>query len=230
MSISHLRKCCARSINSSDLLIEDVLRDSTPNDPQVRDHFGFDRCRNRHEESLLLGLYQGLIKMLEVSYKELDEWQEQGRLVDEITAHFEAIPYGNRGEYYPWFLKNKDHIFPPHGSVPPSLKDSPVDVLEVLEKYRGCLPSEDQKANLTQLKPATKNICFFFFALLMERWTPIPNTPLSADLWYELGFVTCQGPYEEMRLAAMYLHLLDVNRPMRLNYTSKATRSNCSFD
>lgn len=209
MSIHHLRKCCARSITSADILLEDAYRDLLPEDPQVRTDFGFDRCLTKSEEHLLFGVYQGLVKVLEVDSVSLHKWREEGILLDEITKSFGRVPEGRRGGYYPWFVKNTSRLFPSSGTAQPVHGIQEHDVLLMLEKYRDRLADEDQNASVAELEPHAKKSCFLFFVFLMEGMHPNPTVAPSAQMWYEFGFATCRDEHDESNLARMYLSLLD---------------------
>ena len=55
--------------------------------------------------SNLLGLYQGLIKYLEVKPKTIHRWRVKGRLIEEIKVTYEKLPLGSDRGYYPWFYR-----------------------------------------------------------------------------------------------------------------------------
>lgn len=237
MSIHHLRKCCARPITSADILLEDAHQDKLPTDPQARADFGFDRCQNKNEEILLFGLYQGLVKVLEVRSVTLHRWRERDMLVDEITEKFQSVPEGRRGGYYPWFATNKERIFPPAGTEHPVHGIQGQNLLLMLEKCRDRLQGEDQHCNLTKLAPPAKNFCFLFFALLMQNIRPNPTIEPTAYLWYEFGFATCQDEHDESSLAGLYLSLLDPGGSKRRYYElfgenipTQTTYPACTFD
>lgn len=109
MSFYHLTMCSARSITTADILWRDVLRDQIPQDSETREHFGFTRCRYWGDEGHLLGLYQGLIRVLGIGAIQLNEWREKGILVSKIIEAFSELAEYNRGAYFSWFLQNQ-HI------------------------------------------------------------------------------------------------------------------------
>lgn len=238
MSIDHLRRCCARPITSADTLIEDTYHDSVPDDPEVRVDFGFDRCQTKNDECLLLGVYQGLVKVFEVDSVSLQKWTEDGILLDEITKRFQSVPEGRRGAYYPWLAENKDRIFPSAGTAHPVHGVQKHDLVAMLEKYRDRLPAEYQNACLTELKPPCRKICYLFFVLLMEGTHPNPKVEPFAHMWYEFGFATCRDEWCESRLAGMYLSLLDPGGAKRRHHemfgesipTTQQEHPACTFD
>lgn len=109
MSFDHLTLCSARSITSADKLWHYAVRDRIPQDLETREHFGFTRCCGWRDESHLLGLYQGLIRVLGIQAIQLDEWRERDILVSKIIKAFSEIAENDRGTYFSWFLRNQ-HI------------------------------------------------------------------------------------------------------------------------
>ncbi|PKK41903.1 hypothetical protein CI102_14284 [Trichoderma harzianum] len=77
MSFNHLTLCSARSITTADKLWHYAVGDRIPQDSETREHFGFTRCRGWRDESQLLGLYQGLIRVLGIQAIQLNEWRER---------------------------------------------------------------------------------------------------------------------------------------------------------
>lgn len=55
----HLAKCCNREMTTADQLMYFVYEDLLPRHAyiDVRDDFGFNRCRTQNQESFLMGLY-----------------------------------------------------------------------------------------------------------------------------------------------------------------------------
>ncbi|KAL6690435.1 hypothetical protein J3F84DRAFT_389333 [Trichoderma pleuroticola] len=116
MSLHHLTLCPARSITTADKLWLDAVRDEIPRDPETREHFGLTRCRNWREESQLLGVYQGLVRVLGIQAIQLNEWREKEMLVSKIIETFSELPEDHRGAYFSWFLQNQ-HVL--DNSTPP---------------------------------------------------------------------------------------------------------------
>ena len=81
-----------------------------PSDPAVLEDYGFNRC-SFPEKTELLGLYQGLAIMgqwMAPTALELHKERLRGNLVGAIITTFEKIKDKDaRGEYFPWFLKNR---------------------------------------------------------------------------------------------------------------------------
>jgi hypothetical protein len=64
---------------TAETLLRDRYADKFPEDPQVREDFGFTRCRNGMEESHLFGMYQGIFKALEVTATEMHKMATEER-------------------------------------------------------------------------------------------------------------------------------------------------------
>ena len=75
------------------------MGDECPTDPQVVVDFGYANLTARDDWSKLSGLYVGLLKILNVSTRDLHEWQ--------IHAYEYNLPENSREEYFPWFLRNQ---------------------------------------------------------------------------------------------------------------------------
>lgn len=70
MGVHHRLTCSSGEITSADRLELDCYWDLIPDDPQVRQDYGFDRC-SRSDQSSLGGLYQGLFTVLNVKASEM---------------------------------------------------------------------------------------------------------------------------------------------------------------
>ncbi|KAJ3550576.1 hypothetical protein NMY22_g380 [Coprinellus aureogranulatus] len=109
----HIFECDTRKpIKSYNHLARDVILDEIPSNPQTREDFGFNRADLSPESGMdgsqrLFGLYVGLIKILGVSAKTVDQWRRNGTLLEEIKKKYEPIPEDFRGLYYPWLLRNQ---------------------------------------------------------------------------------------------------------------------------
>jgi len=77
-----------------------------PSHPQTREDYGFNRVPEE-EEGNLVGLYTGLLKYMCISPDEFHQWQKKGIFGTKIKEKYEELPKGNRGLYYPWFLRNE---------------------------------------------------------------------------------------------------------------------------
>jgi hypothetical protein len=236
MSFNHLTKCSARSITTSDILLDDVIRDTIPADPQTREDFGFDRCRNKREESHLLGLYIGFLRRVPDSAKnaaKLNEWQQKGLLIEKIINKFSTLPENSRGAYFPWFLRNQ-HILDNSMS---QLQSNPRHdaLLQISDAARTYLEPEDRNKEIKDLMPPEKKYCFLFYAMVLDSGTPHPSW-LEVDFWYDFGFAVCTDEYHERSLGALYNKLLGGNKIARDYDESLGIESNtipsspvCSF-
>ncbi|KAK3375576.1 hypothetical protein B0T24DRAFT_616552 [Lasiosphaeria ovina] len=210
MSMYHLAKCSARSLTTADILCRDAIADEMPSDPQTRDDFGFSRCRTRHEESHLLGMYRGMVALSDdVHANEVHEWRVKGILADKIDEFYLKIPERHRGSYYPWFARNK-HLLDP--AVPPidtAGKDNPL--LRAIELAKPYLDAADRDKDFRELEPPAKRYCFVFFAMALESSRPNPGWE-ELDMWYDFGFATCADEYDEGGLGSLYNRLLGGNK------------------
>lgn len=215
---SHRFSCNRRPITTADLLEEDCYRDLLPEDPQVREDYGFQRCRNRSEETNLFGLYVGIIKYHDISSEELHRWRTEGILVDKIVEVFSKIPEGSRGGYYPWFLRNR-HILEGEQEVIHDEDDVDKYIQERYAEARAYLDLSDQTKAVEDLNPFAKQYCFFFFSILLDCKHPPPQMA-HLDLWYDFGFVVCSGVHGESALSNCYQWLLLANKPARDHFRS----------
>ena len=215
---SHIFSCNRRPITTADLLEKDCYRDLLPEDPQVREDYGFQRCRNRSEETNLFGLYVGIIKYHNISSEELHRWRTEGILVDKIVEVFSKIPEGSRGGYYPWFLRNR-HILEGEQEVIHDEDDVDKYIQERYAEARAYLDPADQTKAVEDLTPFAKQYCFFFFSLLLDCKYPPPQMA-HLDLWYDFGFVVCSEVHGESELSNCYQWLLLANKPARDHFRS----------
>jgi hypothetical protein len=104
----HIFECSPKKpINTAYYLARAIYADFLPDDPQTLEDYGFNRASTADNRTMLLGLYQGLIKYNEVEPKVMHRWRVKGILVEEIKAAYEKMPEQARGSYYPWFLRNQ---------------------------------------------------------------------------------------------------------------------------
>lgn len=233
---SHLRKCCRSELTTADELLLDVLDNEIPKDEQVRADYGFSRCQDVNEESHLLGVYIGILKigdLEEVRPSHLDEWRKRGELTWRIVEYFSQFPPGAQGSYYPWFRKNMHRLF--DKLTPPRTPEEELDRL--LNDARAYLSFEDRTKDPRKLQPPEKAECFLFFALALAGMSPPP----SHDSWYKFGFsVYFDDPSQqhERGLGGMYVALiagdkLKIERDRSLGEPHRRTgpgRATCSFE
>ncbi|KAJ7191557.1 hypothetical protein GGX14DRAFT_481300 [Mycena pura] len=110
----HARRCAnpVRPLTTADTLTTAVYADMFPDDPQTLEDYFFTRARTAHDKTHLLGLYIGVVKILDVDPSRLHEWRLSGKLAENIKALYETVPPVARGGYHAWFLKNLN-IFEP---------------------------------------------------------------------------------------------------------------------
>lgn len=219
-SHSHIFSCNRRPITSADILAEDCLMGRLPEDPQVREDYGFERCRNRSEETNLFGLYIGVIRYNGTSREEVHRWFTDGVLAEKIIEQFSEIPERARGGYYKWFLRHR-YVLPGGGNNdPPPPRDEPDEnnihnyIQELYNKAREYLDPSDRDKDIGDLRPFAKQYCFEFLAILLDNQYP-PPVMKYLDLWFDFGFVVCSPPgdlHQENGLSNMYQRLLFGNK------------------
>ncbi|KAF6792634.1 hypothetical protein CMUS01_16149 [Colletotrichum musicola] len=214
MPLSHLLKCNMRQVTSADYLDADVRVDELPTDPQARQDYLFDRCRNKNEESQLFGVFLGLLKYhpKHVTREELHQWRSNPDgnpyLVAKIVEKFEELPSKSRGGYFPWFLGHRTRFELPdgHGSIPRA--PSPMTQRRNREaKARKYLAPEDQHGDIEDLSPFAKMHCFVFYSMAVEHLYPPPFNSEHCQ-WFDFGFVVTHDEHEERTLGSMYVTML----------------------
>ncbi|KAF2806940.1 uncharacterized protein BDZ99DRAFT_573630 [Mytilinidion resinicola] len=168
----HLFTCARRPLTSADFLWRFLVRDELPTDAdtEVFEDFGFSHLPSFADRSKLLGLYQGLYLLGEVTAEDLHKWRTEGTLIANIKAFYYRIPEASRGGYFPWFLKHT-HIL-----------ESPISGKEAAESMittffdQACtyLDPEDQGKKPQELKPDAKAACYIMLAEVLHMGHPNP--------------------------------------------------------
>ncbi|KAF9002429.1 hypothetical protein BDQ17DRAFT_1356845 [Cyathus striatus] len=194
---SHIFDCNPRCpINTAHHLAHAARHHIRPEDQQTLDDFGFSKAFTSHNMSMLMGLYIGLICVIEIPSKSLHKWRIEGRLIPEIKAAYSKIPVNNRGEYYAWFLKNQwilDNSIPAPG-------DPMLDMFRRGWEYAGgegaVNSAEEGKSAIDTGHLNDAHASSFLH----------PN-PIQPE-WINFGFCTCKQLEEEVRLGGCYRMLL----------------------
>lgn len=200
MSGSHLFTCSKRPLTSADYLWKSLAEDLMPQEEDVLEDFGFNNVLFGRDETYLLGVYRGLYLSGNFSAEDIHEWRVGGILVKKIKEFYYSIPEGNRGQYFPWFLKN------PHVLERPMTKDEAQQrlIATFYDKARPYLDIEDRNKTARDLKPEAKGLCYHLLAGVLLQAMPNP----VEQNWYSFAFVTCRGQGEESRLVNLYQLLL----------------------
>ncbi|KAI1501064.1 hypothetical protein F5X99DRAFT_383772 [Biscogniauxia marginata] len=246
MGVHHLFKCNSRPITTADYLYENCIADDYPDDPDVLEDFGFNRCKTHYEKTNLLGVYIGLFKFLDVQPDEVDVWRRENSLLKNITRLYEEIPEVARGGYFPWLLRNP-HVLSQDKPTGTGEIFGTASLEVIIEAARPYLNDEDRKKAVEQLEPSPKRYCFFFFAMALDCSHPPPIGD-GHDFWYNFGFPACivgsmfdLSPadirHAEGRLGAFYSRLFCGHKPERdrasdlgIPYEGPPDPPTCSFD
>ncbi|KAK2758342.1 hypothetical protein FQN54_004190 [Arachnomyces sp. PD_36] len=206
----HLWQCSGgRPLTSADYLIRDFVEDKLPTDPQVQIDFWFNRLPSAVDQSNLLGLFQGLLRIREeeedgevdnLVAETLHKWQVEGTLVENIVQAFHTWPEEHRGGYFPWFSRNRA-IF--ERSETPE-ESSQNGIASVEARGRALLDPEDRNKSFAEFRPQVKVICYRFCVLVLHHVHPPP----SEEEWLAFGFCVCADKLEEKKLGGVYIELL----------------------
>ncbi|KZT05622.1 uncharacterized protein LAESUDRAFT_223155 [Laetiporus sulphureus 93-53] len=203
----------SRSLATAHKLGRAVYDNEVPEDVQTRVDYGFSRALVPANESMLIGLYTGLIKMLGISAKTIHEWRLNGILIQKIRATFEQLPLGHRGGYYPWFLENQ-------WILDPTLSRRSVEEEIWLHAKRYAnLPANLPKADMLRIVskwPKNKRYCYQMSAMVISGFRPKP----SQDLWILFGLCACPDEWSEKWLGMTYRMLSLIARPESIMHCS----------
>jgi hypothetical protein len=183
-------------------LYQDCMDDRMPDDPDVLENFGFQNLPSYHDRTKLLGLYQGLVRYLEVTAEELNLWQQEKSLITNITrVHSETSSFGE-GIYFPWFLQNT-HILEDQRD-PNNIKA----YMHFIEEAQTFLEPDDQKKHWRELQPRAKQYSFeiLWMALMGARPNPVQET------WLKLGSVLAETKLRRISLVQYILVFLPISR------------------
>ena len=205
---SHHKLYCKpfEKLSTAERLAIAVYGDLVPDDEPTRLDYGFSKALTPGNESKLLGLYIGLIKVMNVEPKTLHRWRLEGSLVREIKAAFEAIPEQYRGGYYPWFLEHQ-YVLDSSLAPPSTMEDVMSEAKLRAWRFIGGATtdtSEDIKTTVASWS-RHRQLCHVLYTMLLSSWHPSPDT----DHWIFFGFCTCRNEFEEMGLARLYQALID---------------------
>src|SRR5436305_1575375 len=103
---NHVFKCPPKGgLKTADYLVKNAYRNKMPEELAVLHEYGFNNCIASRDRTMLLGLYIGLIKILNCSASKVDRWWKNGELPHKIKETYDEA--GAKSEYYSWFLKNE---------------------------------------------------------------------------------------------------------------------------
>lgn len=169
-------------------------------DEDVLQDFGFNNVLDDSERSNLFGLYQGIRLFSDITSSDLHEWRVKVIMVKKIKEIYYRIPESNRGQYFPWWLKNLPRL-----QKPTTKEEAESNLVETFfDKAKMYLDLRDRNMHPSELKPEAKRDSFFLLSHILHRFTPNPSTML----YHTFGFVTCRNSPEESELVKIYLLLL----------------------
>ncbi|KAI9719038.1 MAG: hypothetical protein M1812_003668 [Candelaria pacifica] len=199
----HIFDCSnGRPIDTADLLYRACRDGRPPQDEQTNKDFGFDKVWNLTELKNLMGLYYGILIVLRVSTRRVRKWQLNNRLAEHIKLEYETkSPENGRPGYFSWFLANEKVV---DQSVLASSFPG------VWERGWQAIGGSDTKSRPEIKKaieswPERKRESFIFYMFLLSGNLPQPDD----ILWLHFGFCVCRGEQEELRLAKLYLLLVE---------------------
>ena len=217
--MKHKFKCRRdRPITSADRLLLFVEEDVIPDNEQVAQDFGFSRVPEK-DWGKLIGLYKGLT-ILKVSSEQLHKWQVENSLEENIITAFSRQDEDKRGQYFPWFVRNKHRLFGPAPEPPPG--SYPRDWFDIAKSH---LDETDRTTDPSDLVPAAKQDGFYFFATILHLYYP----PASDPLWYKFGFCTCKPGFDEFNLGGLYQRLIVGRHAQNYMTEPEPAREPCTF-
>ncbi|RHZ63871.1 hypothetical protein Glove_327g5 [Diversispora epigaea] len=199
----HKIKCSPRS---ADILVKSVFDDLIPTNEAVLYEYGFNNCiENSRDQCMMLGLYAGLVKYLDISATQLHSWWESGDLALNIKKTYEEA--GMNSGYYQWFLEN-EHLFRDLCKYEGEKSDK-----IVADRYfKSVIPylsEHDQKVSPKSLSEPKRHVIGLYIIILTNC---IPRIEL--DSWIDFGFASCKygddwiGEKEEVQLLSLYRELI----------------------
>jgi hypothetical protein len=199
-------------VTTADRLALAVMNDMLPQHPQTREDYGFERAttiladegtRTPGGETMLLGLYIGLLKYRGVLPQQLHQWRRRGVMAEEIVGVFGPLSVHAQGGYYAWFLRHPEVL---DRNLPVPSAESFVDASFLRAwRYAGrpaTTSSEEIKAACASM-PKEEASCFVLVSMLLMHTHPSP----SLQLWIDFGFCVCDE-YHELELGRIYQELV----------------------
>ncbi|TFK78488.1 hypothetical protein K466DRAFT_668423 [Polyporus arcularius HHB13444] len=213
----HIFDCKAgQTISTVYYLARDMGNDLIPVHHQTRVDYGFEKAERMvggNAQNKLCGLYQGLLRYLDVPCKDLRRWQKEGTLIENIKATYESrLPPQNRGGYYPWFLEHQYLLDGKPVDKEMEVRQTDGQIESMLRRgwvYAGGASSDSLERIRSGMEalPEHKRSCFQLGSALLTGTHPPPAT----ELWLKFGFVARN---DELDLAREYKELIN----------------NCAFD
>jgi len=141
-------------------------------------------------------------------------------LEENIIKAFLRQDEDKRGQYFPWFLRNKHRLFGPAPEPPPD--SYPRDWFDIAKPL---LDEADLTVDPSDLVPAAKRDAFYFFVTILHLYYPPPSDPL----WYKFGFCTCESSFDEFNLGGLYQLLIVGRRAQSYMTEEEPAKEPCKF-
>jgi hypothetical protein len=187
-----------------------------PLDEDVLEDFGFNNVPFGIERNYLLGVYQGLYLSGSVSTEDIHQWRIAGILADKIKEFYFGLPASQRGQYFPWFLRNS-HVLDRTMSKKEAVANL---IVTFYDQARPYLDEEDRGKIAKDLQPQAKTHSYHLLAGILRRMHPNP----MEENWCAFGFVTCRNKSEERILAKLYQLLLTCSNESSLDEVHNSQR------
>lgn len=198
-----------RPITTADHLALATHKNVIPEHRPTCKDYGFYNTRDPVEQTMLLGLYTGLLspQYLGVKPTTVHRWRLEGSLTMNIKREFETLPEGERGSFYAWFLINEFVLSDAKAQA--WEREFQCTLNECLYRtwcFVGFSPDVSMPEILRYEKYTTKleYDCFILYAMLLTTRHPAPNV----DIWITYGFCGCDNLDDEMTLSQLYTDLI----------------------
>lgn len=157
----------------------------------------------------LFELYHELIKEKGITAKQLHQWREEGAVIENIKAIYEAMPLESRGEPYAWFLAHQSVLEQP--TVTPDDINAVTDrrnltlwALLGLKESMPEVPEDMVSSVVVESFDKPMRTCWDLYSVLYEPCLPNPTSPH----WIIFGFCACPTVEELRELADAYRRML----------------------
>ncbi|KAJ3570741.1 hypothetical protein NP233_g4207 [Leucocoprinus birnbaumii] len=195
-----------RPINTADYLALAAIKDTFPDHPQTREDYGFNNVEPG-QVHMLLGFYQGLLRLGDVKPLSLHKWRLEGTLVENIKREYERLWGRNNGAYYPWFLQNQ-HVLQKQSNEERSKREKAQ--LDPALHRTWTFIGKPSSTSIEEIRQWVQDLpnhlqqCFFLYHTVLSNSTPAPQD----DIWVNFGYCACTHVHAEGQLRQAYAELI----------------------